>query len=173
MLLFIVIFIVIIVLPFIWLLVKLANWFIKKGYKKATYIALCIIGLFVVYSIYTAIYPPDRFYIEDFEYYTELKFPPSSKILKKNADYPDQHGKYTSIAVVQLSKSDYKNLLLKVATDTTFTTDTTIGISNSFDEVTAGVDKKGIIKIVRKKKMKLAFLKDSTHLLIEKHFYNF
>jgi hypothetical protein len=141
----------------------------KTRFKKYAFIIpLLIIGLFV-YLFYDSIYPSDSFYEDDFVSITNLTFPQSGIILAKEADYPDQHGHYTSVAVVSLSTTDYKALFEKVINDKTFETDTIIGESSGYRKVTEGIKDSDIKKIMRKGKMVIGFLNDNRRIIIERH----
>lgn len=96
---------------FLWFLVKRLY---RKGYKKLSIFIPVLIIIFVGYEVYTSLYPNDNFYIEDFEKYSGMKFPVSGKILEKAATYPDLHGHYMSMALIQLSDSDYLELKNKL-----------------------------------------------------------
>jgi hypothetical protein len=140
----------------------------KTKFRKYAFIVPALIIGLTVYIIYDAIYPSDSFYEEDFTSITGLSFPQSGKILSKDADYPDQHGHYTSVAVVFLSSDDYNVLFTKVNNDKTFETDTIMGESSSFRKVTAGIKNKDIKKILRKGKMVMGFLNDNRRIILER-----
>jgi len=148
------------------------RWLRKKGHEK---LGLAIGGLVIValvFWIYIAFYPLDSFYKEDFEYYSKLTFPPSGRIISKEASYPDIHGKYSSDAVVELSKADYSLLLRKLGSDSTFKADTVIGYASQyFEKVTIGIAKKDIIQIVRKSKLNIGFHKDKRTIIIERRMW--
>ncbi|MGY4539224.1 hypothetical protein ACVW0P_003658 [Mucilaginibacter sp. UYNi724] len=89
----------------------LYKWLAKKGYR---WIGLLIIAISIstlAYGMYTAIYPTDSFYFEDFKKVTSLEIPKSAEVIDKTASYPDFHGDYISCALIKLSKQDYKSLL--------------------------------------------------------------
>lgn len=151
--------------------VAIYRWLTKKGYKKLGLIAVFLTIGALGFYIYVSIFPLDCFYVDDFEYYSELDFPDSGKILAKYASYPDIHGKYYSYALVEFSEKDFSSLFNKVNTDSTFTPDTIIGHSIEFDKVTKAVDTKGIIKIVQKSKLNIAFLNDNKTVIIERRIW--
>ena len=64
----------------------------------------------LVYILYSAVYPGEDFYKEDFKEITGLEFPHNGKILYKTASFPDQFGDYASTAVVRVSLSFYSEL---------------------------------------------------------------
>ena len=104
------IFILIIFLLSFVVLILLYKWLFRRGFRKLAVFIPTIIILFTGYEVYISLFPVDSFYREDFEKYSGMKFPPSGNILKKDATYPDQHGKYISMALIQLSSSDYLTL---------------------------------------------------------------
>jgi hypothetical protein len=62
------------------------------------------------YFIYTAIYPLDNFYKQDFKEVTGIEFPENGEIIYKSADYPDQFGDYASVSIVKVDKDFYQTL---------------------------------------------------------------
>lgn len=100
----------------------LANFFIRKlkltsRYLNKKNLALIIsaaVFLSAFYFSYTAVYPTDDFYYEEFEYVTLEKIPPSAKIISKDSSYPDLHGDYFSKSTIQLSRDDFQKLLNKL-----------------------------------------------------------
>jgi hypothetical protein len=78
-----------------------------------------LISLFIVigssYLGFTAIYPQDSFYINDFEEVTGLSLPESVTVLYKSASYPDFQGDYTSEAVFEFSEDSFLKLIDKQA----------------------------------------------------------
>jgi hypothetical protein len=92
------------------LLIVLYKWLMKKGYRKPALLFPVIILAVVGYGAYVSLIPRDSFYVEDFEKHTGLKLPDSGKILKKYATYPDLHGEYISVALINFSSSDYQHL---------------------------------------------------------------
>ena len=172
LILYLLLFILIIALPIalsIWGYKRLA----KNGYKKIAIAIPAIIVGTLSYSIYTAVSPVDNFYKEDFESNTGLKFPVSGNILSKAATYPDQHGKYSSVAVVSISASDYKLLFEQTNVDTTFKAGNLTKPLNIYNEVTSGISDSDILTIVRKKKLAIAFLKDKKRIVLERRIYDF
>lgn len=71
--------------------------------------------LIVVYFIYDAFYPSTEFYKEDFKEVTGIKLPKNSKFEFKTAGYPDTHGDYTSVSIIEIGTGFYKKLLLDLA----------------------------------------------------------
>ena len=76
--------------------------------------------LFASYQTFRAFYPSDSFFFNEFKEVTLREPPESSKIIKKNASYPDFHGDYSSSCQIKLSKKDYQYLLFQISKDTRF-----------------------------------------------------
>ena len=89
----------------------LTYWLIKKTGidKRARLIALLPVFI-LCYFVYTAFYPTDSFYKDDFVEVTGTEFPESGDILYKIASYPDIHGDYQSAVVVKVERDFYKGL---------------------------------------------------------------
>jgi hypothetical protein len=73
-------------------------------YDKRLKLFLLIPVIFIGVSVYTAIYPNDEFYQEDFREITGLEFPKDGDIIFKIASYPDQHGDYGSASIIKITK---------------------------------------------------------------------
>ncbi|RVU01346.1 hypothetical protein EOD41_05115 [Mucilaginibacter limnophilus] len=96
------------------------RWLYWKGYQKVAIVIPSIIIAYITYSIYTAFYPDDDFFFQDFKTVTLKDVPKSAKIIAKDASYPDHHGKYISVSLMKLSKHDYKKLLDQLTNDKNF-----------------------------------------------------
>jgi energy-coupling factor transporter transmembrane protein EcfT len=143
------------------------RWLSRKGYQKVgLLVSVLAIGM-LAYFVYFAIYPDDDFYKNDFEHYTDMPFPDSGKIINKDASFPDTHGKYASCALIKFSEADYGTLLLEISTDTTFKADHNLGYSGMFSQVAKGVNRNDTVKVVRKKKLNIAFLNDKKTVIVE------
>lgn len=80
--------------------------------NRIRFIAFISVAVFLTlfYFIYTAIYPGDRFYKQDFTEVTGVDFPDSGEILWKKATYPDQFGDYESLSIIKVSPDFYHSL---------------------------------------------------------------
>lgn len=87
------------------------NWLRESKYRKIALALLIPIFIFIIYSIYTAIYPTDDFYYEEFKKVTLKDAPESSVILRKDASFPSLMGDYCSASMMTLSTDDYLKLL--------------------------------------------------------------
>jgi len=85
----------------------------KNVDKKFRVIALVPLLIFA-YLIFTAIYPSDEFYEEDFKEVTSLQFPQNAIIKYKTASYPDQFGDYTSCFLIEFEKQYLEKLKRKL-----------------------------------------------------------
>jgi len=111
------------------------RWLVKKGYKWVGVVLVLSSIAFLSFNIYTAIYPLDGFYFDDFKKITSKEIPSSASIIKKTASYPDFHGKYVSCSLMQLSRQDYRNLLTELGTNKDFIKNPDRIYSEEFDEV--------------------------------------
>jgi hypothetical protein len=93
------------------------RWLSRRGYRKIAIIVLLAFYSFIAYNIYTAIFPTDDFYYDEFRTVTLKPIPKSAVIVKKTASYPDFHGDYTSVSLIKLSKQDYRKLLSEIRAD--------------------------------------------------------
>ena len=66
--------------------------------------------LLLIYSIWTAIYPSQDFYEDDFKEVTQIEFPKNSKFIYKDATFPDHFGDYTSVFMIETSKNEIDKL---------------------------------------------------------------
>ncbi len=85
----------------------------KKGFKKSANAIIISLLLVMLYGIYTAIYPSDSFYKEDFETDLGRPFPNHASILRKDATYPDIHGHYLACCAIEVEQKDFSDLKTK------------------------------------------------------------
>jgi len=89
----------------------LTYWLIKKaGFDKRLRLISLLPVLTLCYFVYTAFYPTDSFYKDDFVEVTGTEFPETGDILYKIASYPNIHGDYQSAIVVKVDTDFYKAL---------------------------------------------------------------
>lgn len=151
------------------------RWVKRKGYAKAAVaIPILILGT-LLYFVYTAFYPNESFYIEEFETNTTIPFPASGVFLKKDATYPDIHGDYTSKAIIQLSEEDYRFVYQKLTVDQQFRIDTSshlfLGDTIAFLEA-KNIDSSKLSTILiggRTAQFKVGFVKDGRTIIFERH----
>jgi len=82
----------------------------KKGVNQKWRI-LAFLPIFIVgYFTYVAFYPSSEFYKTDFKEVTGIDLPINSEFEYKTAGYPDQHGDYTSVSIIEVGTEFYKKL---------------------------------------------------------------
>ena len=86
----------------------------KRNYDKRLRLIALIPILTLAYFIYTAIYPNNDFYKDDFKEVTGIEFPASGKIIYKTASYPDQFGDYGSASLIKVDKDFYEKLKTQI-----------------------------------------------------------
>lgn len=86
----------------------------RKNFDKRLRLLALIPLLIVGYFVYSAFYPTEEFYREDFQEATGMVFPVNAEIEYKWASYPDQFGDYSSISIVKADKAFYTQLLHKL-----------------------------------------------------------
>lgn len=64
----------------------------------------------LMHQIYTAFYPTEDFYREIFAHYWDFELPQSAEFVYKRATYPDFHGDYAAVFIVELEAEDIKEL---------------------------------------------------------------
>jgi len=116
------IFSIISIIPF--LILKYIRERYSPKYKYFSNIKLGLYIFIIAASLafqqsYTAVYPNDSFYYDEFEYVTNRKIPESAKIKFKDSSYPDFHGDYFSKSIIELSQPDYNKLLKGIQNDKT------------------------------------------------------
>ena len=142
--------------------------------RKINLAYIAVLGLFALYQTYDAIYPSDSFYKDEFTYYTEIEFPESGVIHKKEASYPDMHGDYWSAAIAEFSVEDYEKISWALSNSAKFDIDTTqqgIGITADFKALSKHIPKQDINIVYVKKRgewFKIAFLKDRKTIIFER-----
>lgn len=124
----------------------------KRNYDKRFRLIALIPILTIGYFIYTAFFPTDSFYKEDFKEVTGIDFPENGEIMYKTATYPDQFGDYGSTSIVKVDKEFYKNLEGQLKT---------IGFTNNVarkeEELKGPFDLEEIEKEIGTKKIEKAF----------------
>ena len=85
---------------------------------------LATITIGTIYFSYTAFYPTNSFYEDEFEDNTGLDFPNSGDILTKDASYPDLHGDYSATALFKIDQNDFNFILNSIQKNTKFQLDT-------------------------------------------------
>jgi hypothetical protein len=81
----------------------------KSRNKNLRLIALLPIVIVAILA-YTALYPNEAFYLEEFERTIGEPLPENVSFTYKTATYPDLHGDYTSIAVINVGNNFYQSI---------------------------------------------------------------
>lgn len=155
----------------------LYRWLTKTKFKKLAFLLPTLIIGTVTFFIYTAFYPRDSFYEDDFTTHTGIKLPSSADILDKAATYPDFNGDYWSAAIIQLDESDYRKLKMKLSMTPYFievTEPQKIGITNSYYQLTKDIKESEIevtYKNTKKEWFRVAFLTDKKRIIFELNGY--
>ncbi|MBX3165689.1 MAG: hypothetical protein KF900_14525 [Bacteroidetes bacterium] len=92
--------------------------------KKLKISLICFVIVFALFQTYTAFYPTDSFYKDEFENNTGLKFPKSGDIIAKDASYPDTHGDYSATVLFKVNQEDFDLLLTSIQRNNKFNLDT-------------------------------------------------
>ncbi|HLX12652.1 MAG TPA: hypothetical protein VKS81_07560 [Bacteroidota bacterium] len=75
---------------------------------------ILLIGISCGYEAYTALYPTDSYYENEFRDITRVPYPASGKIIFKDATLPDLHGDHSACALIEVSPDDYNRLLKQI-----------------------------------------------------------
>ena len=81
----------------------------KNSNRRLRIIAFAPV-LIIGYLLYSAVFPSENFYRQDFKEVTGQDLPESVEFRYKSATYPDHFGDYTSVAIITVEKELYKNL---------------------------------------------------------------
>jgi len=102
----------VIIISLIFALLVLLPLFIKYLNRKNARLKFLLLIPFIllIHSIYSAIYPPDSFYRQDFKEVTGVNLPESAEIIYKTASFPDHFGDYTSVSIIKVEKLFYSSL---------------------------------------------------------------
>ncbi|OUR65669.1 hypothetical protein A9Q79_01365 [Methylophaga sp. 42_25_T18] len=79
---------------------------IGYGLWKIPYVGkyLCLLATgWFIFSLYTAIWPPNSFYFEEMKYHANIDLLERAEVVDKSASYPDFHGDYYSQATFEVS----------------------------------------------------------------------
>jgi len=145
----------------------------RSGQINRAYVGL--IALLAFFTTWTAFFPLDSFYKDEFKYNTGLEFPVSGTIIAKASEYPDLHGDYWASAIIEVKEDDYQTLKKQISQRANFSLDTTnqkIGITTEYDKLTNNINE-GEIEVVysnmEKQWFKVAFLKDRKTIIFERN----
>lgn len=160
------IFSIVSIIPFFILKYIRKRYNLKEKYFSNSKIVLylsIITTSFAFYESYTAVFPNDSFYYDEFEYVTNRKIPESAEIKFKDSSYPDFHGDYFSKSIIELSSKDYDKLLKKLQDDKTLieSTENNDGILKVFERKIPNEDDRYLF---------IRFLKDRKTIIVNVDF---
>lgn len=159
------------------ILLILIAWKLLKAKKKSLrYFSLIPISIFLylAVSVYFAIYPKDEFYKREWTRNTKMELPSSARVIQKNASYPDFHGDYCAVALIDLSPADFQNLKKEVMNSEKMRIDTTeysIGRSHSFRKAQPEISLDELDEVFdfeHKDRFKVGFFRDGRRIVFEK-----
>jgi len=90
----------------------LSRWLWRKGKYGKGIVCTLLVG--VICLIYTAIYPTESFYREEFVRIAAIPLPDSATFLHKEASYPNFHGDYSACALVRLPPNKFNRLMAQL-----------------------------------------------------------
>lgn len=113
--------------------------FKNKINKKIIFIIISIFTIIIFYLTYTAFYPSDGFYEDEFEEITGLNFPNTGVFIHKTATFPSHHGDYCSVAAIEVNKYEFEEYLRKVKLSSRLT-DTLIMSNKEYYSITNNIN---------------------------------
>ena len=113
----------IISIPFIITLI-IFRWLYKSKFKKLGFLFLITASFLMAYALYTSYFPSDSKFIDQFNYYGELDFPSSGKIIKKKTSEYDEFGDCSKYIVFTTNKPDFYKTLKSIQGNKKYTCDT-------------------------------------------------
>ncbi|OKS89585.1 hypothetical protein [Mucilaginibacter polytrichastri] len=153
------------------------RWLAKKGYKKVAVIILCGVFGFFAYNIYFAVYPGESFYEDEFKNEAFRDLPKTTHFLKKEASYPDFHGKYGTAFLIEVSKDDFNRLESQLLDDKRFKREALHG-SAEITDVMRDYNEKNIVTGLardddndRRHYCFIGFFKDKRTIIVHTDFY--
>jgi hypothetical protein len=96
------------------------KWLARKRLKLLAISIITIVFAFLIYNIYFAIYPREEFYAMEFKKATLKDLPETAHFLKKEASYPDTHGKYNAAFLIEVEQRDFNLLNAELSRDKRF-----------------------------------------------------
>jgi hypothetical protein len=111
------------------------RWLLTKGYNFIGITLMIIAPILTVYLVYTAFFPRNSYYLDEFKEVTLRQAPKTAKIIRKSASYPDFHGDYCSASIIRLTREDYIDLLIELSDDNRLTKNGKLIGSSKLDQV--------------------------------------
>jgi hypothetical protein len=102
------------------LLVAFPFHIVQRKYlpQKYSKIPVVIGSIVVAYFIYRAIYPSDKFYLDEFKQITGSQNTDSIEVIYGTASYPIVHGDYCSAALLMTSEEKYDDVMKEIKSNT-------------------------------------------------------
>lgn len=66
------------------------------------------------YFIWTAFYPTEDFYKDEFKNVTQIEFPKKSKFIYKTATFPDHFGDYNSVFLLETTQEEIEKIKIQI-----------------------------------------------------------
>jgi hypothetical protein len=88
------------------------------GWLEVLIFCLFLVNCLLSYGVYSMIYPPDSFYENEFRNVTGLDFPPSGAVVFGDRSFPDLHGDYGSVCVIDVDRGEFDRLRQLCGNDT-------------------------------------------------------
>ena len=82
----------------------------KKKYNKWLRLLALLPLLIVLYFFLVALFPGEDFYRQDFKKVAGIDLPKDAEFIYKSATYPDIHGDYTSVSIINVGPEFYAAL---------------------------------------------------------------
>ena len=90
----------------------------RDAWKRRSVLATYVLsGVFIFWVAYDAIYPSDSFFLGEFREVVLRDPPASARVLAKSASYPAPNGDYCSFSRIELSRTDFDELLAAIEAD--------------------------------------------------------
>ena len=143
----------------------------KKGINSKWRI-LAFLPIFIVgYFIYDAFYPSEEFYKVDFKEVTGIELPKNSEFEYKTAGYPDTHGDYSSVSIIDVGTDFYKYLQSDLTKNGLVENGKRIGcleMDNAKRKINELIIEREFSKEYRDKFYYVAFLSDKKTILVQR-----
>ncbi len=143
----------------------------KKGLNPTCRIIAFIPIIIAGHFIYNAFYPSEEFYEEDFKEVTGVELPESSYFEFKTASYPDTHGDYTSVSIINVDEEFYIKLPLNLIKNGLSENEANIGHIEKDKAISRLNDRKIETEFSREDEGKfyyVAFLSDKKTILVQR-----
>jgi hypothetical protein len=155
--------------------ILLSYWLYKIFKKKDVnpkWRIFAFFPIFVIgYFVYNAFYPVSEFYEADFKEVTGIELPQESEFEYKTSSYPDQHGDYTSVSIIEIETGFYKDLQTKLIENGLYENGNRIGcpeLENAEREMNGLKIEREFSKELDDRFYYVAFLSDKSSILVQR-----